>query len=45
MASEYGQNPKERKLVACSRGIISFEHNSCAINYHQIFAKYTKDKE
>jgi hypothetical protein len=35
MASDHGQNTKERKLVARSCGIISFEHHGNAINYHQ----------
>ncbi len=45
MTSDHGQNTKERKLVARSCGIISFEHHGDAINYHQHFAKYSKDKE
>jgi len=45
MASDHGQNPKERKLVADSCGIISFEHHGGAIDYQQHFAKYSKDKE
>jgi hypothetical protein len=45
MTSDHGQNTKERKLVARSCGIISFEHHGDTINYHQHFAKYSKDKE
>jgi hypothetical protein len=45
MARDHGQNPKERKLVVGSCGIISFEHHGCTIDYHQLFVKYSKDKE